>query len=45
VFPIYLVLGQLLIRLPGPARVAILSLSGFSLGIYAALYAARYDIF
>ena len=45
VFPIYLVLGQLLVRLPGPVRAALLSLSGLFLATYTALYAARYVVF
>src|SRR5487761_1083778 len=45
VFPIYLVLGQFLVRLPGPVRAALLSLSGLFLATYTALYAARYVVF
>lgn len=45
VFPIYLVLGHVLLRLPGPLRAALLALSGLFVAIYTALYAARYDIF
>ncbi|MGH7138931.1 MAG: hypothetical protein ACREHD_24565, partial [Pirellulales bacterium] len=45
VLPVYLVLGQLLVRVPGPLRAALLTLSGFFLATYTALYAARYPIF
>ncbi len=38
-FPVYLVLGRLLAALPPPYAAALLSLSGFLLGIYAALFA------
>ncbi|HUY93554.1 MAG TPA: hypothetical protein VMV10_32805 [Pirellulales bacterium] len=44
-FPIYLVLAQLLVRLPAPLRAALLALSGFYLASYTALYGARYTIF
>ncbi len=44
-FPIYLVLGQLLIRVPSPLRAALLALSGCWLLIFTALYAARHAIF
>jgi len=45
VFPIYLVLGHLVVRLPGALRAALFALCGFFLASYAALYAAGYDIF
>jgi hypothetical protein len=45
VFPVYLVLGELLLRLPRPLRAAFLGISGFFLTTYTALYAARYAIF
>lgn len=45
VFPIYLVFGQILVRLRSPLRAAILALSGCFLAIFSALYAARYAIF
>lgn len=45
VLPIYLVLGQLLARLPAPIAATLLALSGFFLGTYAALFAAWYRIF
>lgn len=44
-FPIYLVLGQILVRLPGALRTALLALAGFFLAASTALYAARYLIF
>lgn len=45
VFPLYVVVGRLLLRLPGPLRAAVLSLSGAMLCVYTALYAAGYEIF
>ncbi len=45
VVPIYLVLGQLLARLPPPVAAMLLSLSGFLMGVYAALFAAWYRFF
>lgn len=42
VFPVYLVLGQLLTRLSPGMAAAALSMSGFMLGVYAALFAGRY---
>lgn len=39
-FPLYLVLGRLLHALPAPVATALLSVSGFLLGIYAALFAS-----
>jgi len=41
VFPIYLVLGQLLCRCPPPLAAAFLVLSSTFLTIYSALFAAR----
>jgi hypothetical protein len=41
-FPIYLVLGQLFVRLPRPCTVAIYLLFGAYLAIYSALLAAGY---
>ncbi len=38
-FPVYLVLGRLLTALPPPYTAAVLALSGFLLGTYAALFA------
>jgi len=45
VFPVFLVIGQLLVRLPGPLRAALLAVFGFFLAAYTALYVARYGIF
>lgn len=44
VFPIYLVLGNLLCRIPAPSAACLLSLSGFMLCTYAALFAAWFVI-
>lgn len=41
-FPVYIVLGQILVRLPAGFVAALLALSGFFLGAYAALFAAGY---
>jgi hypothetical protein len=43
--PLYLVLGRLLAALPVPAAAAVLSVSGFLMGAYAALFAAWYRFF
>jgi len=45
VVPIYPVVGQVLLRFPGPLRAALLALSGFFLAAYMALYSAAYVIF
>lgn len=45
VFPVYLVLGHLLARLPAPVAAALLAVSSFLLGAYAALFAAWYRFF
>ena len=45
VFPIYFVLAQFLVRLPGPLGAALVTLSGALLAIYTALYTAHYVIF
>ncbi|MGH8160772.1 MAG: hypothetical protein ACRESR_01210 [Gammaproteobacteria bacterium] len=45
VFPMYLVLGRLLVAVPAPLRAALLALSGVFLWICTALYAARYAIY
>jgi hypothetical protein len=45
VFPVYLVVGELLARLPAPIRTAVVVLSGVFLVGYTALYAAGYLIF
>jgi hypothetical protein len=44
-FPLYLVLGQLLSRLPPPVASALLALSSVLLAINAALFAAWYRLF
>jgi hypothetical protein len=44
VVPVYLVCGHLLARLRPPAAAVVLSVGGFFLGAYAALFAARYLI-
>jgi hypothetical protein len=44
-FPLYLVAGRLLCRLPAYLAAACLSLGGFFLGAYAALFVAWYPIF
>jgi hypothetical protein len=44
-FPLYLVAGQLLCRLPTHLAAACLSLGGFLLGAYAALFLAWYPVF
>jgi hypothetical protein len=45
VFPVHLVLGQLLVRLPSGLRAALLALAAFLLSSYTGLYAAKYLIF
>mgnify|MGYP001136616349 CR=1 FL=1 len=42
VFPIYIVLGRLLVRVPPPMGALCLAGSGFLLGVYSALFAARF---
>jgi hypothetical protein len=42
VFPVYLVLGQILARLPPPVAAASLTLSGTMMAVNAALFASRY---
>jgi hypothetical protein len=42
VFPAYIVIGELLARLPRIVAVSLLALSGLMMGIYAALFAAGY---
>ena len=44
-FPLYLVLGQSLYRLPRGLAAGLLSVSGFFLAIYAALFACGYFLF
>ncbi len=45
VFPVYLVLGNLLARLPWPITGSLLGLSGFYLGIFSALFASWHWVF
>lgn len=45
IVPIYLVLGQLLCRLPPPLAAACLAVGSFLLGAYAALFIALYPFF
>jgi hypothetical protein len=45
VFPAYLVLGQLLARLPAPAAALVLVFSGLFLAAYSALFAAWHRLF
>ncbi len=45
VFPQYLVLGQIMSRMPAPIAAMILAISGFFLGCYAAFFAAGYRFF
>lgn len=42
IFPVYLVLGQLLARMPPPLAAAIVSCSGFLLAAYSALFVQWY---
>jgi hypothetical protein len=42
VFPVYLVLGQLLHRMPGPLAAALLAISGLFLAIYSAMFVSWY---
>jgi hypothetical protein len=42
VFPVYIVLGHLLARMPTAVAVSLLAFSGLMMGIYAALFAAGY---
>ena len=44
-FPIYLVIGNLLWRMPAPLAAGLLSISSLLLGIYTALFAASYPFF
>jgi hypothetical protein len=45
VFPVYLVLGHLLARLPRSVAVAMLSIAAFYLGAFSALFANGYLVF
>lgn len=42
VFPAYIVMGNLLARMPPVIANSLLALSGFMMGVYAALFAAGY---
>jgi hypothetical protein len=44
-FPLYIVMGQLLARLPLAVAGALLAVSSFFMGAYAALFAAGYPLF
>lgn len=44
IFPLYLVMGNILVRLPPTLVAALLALGGFYLALYAALFAAHYLI-
>jgi hypothetical protein len=45
VFPVYLVLGNILARLPGPLPGGILGMSAFYLGVFSALFATWHLVF
>jgi len=45
VFPVYLVLGHILARLPGPVPGALLGVSAFFLGAFSALFATWHHVF
>lgn len=45
VFPVYLVLGQLLQRMPAPLAAALLAISGLFLAVYSAMFASWYWFF
>jgi hypothetical protein len=45
VFPVYIVMGRLLAKLPWPVSAGILALCAFFLGAYSALFAAWYRFF
>jgi hypothetical protein len=42
VFPAYLVVGQILTRLPGPLASALLALSAVTLAVYSAMFVSWY---
>ncbi len=44
IFPLYLVLGNVFVRMPSPLVAAVLALCGFYLALYAALFAVQYVI-
>lgn len=45
IFPLHLVLGRFLVRLPGPLAALVLSVSACFLALYAALFAAWYQFY
>jgi hypothetical protein len=45
VFPVYIVMGELLARMPKMIAISLLALSGVMMGLYAALFAAGYAFF
>ena len=45
IFPLHLVMGQILVRLRGPLAALLLSVSACFLALYAALFAAWYPIY
>lgn len=45
IFPIYLVLGEILARLPLVVSIALLGISAFLLGAFSALFAGGYPVF
>ncbi len=45
IFPIYLVLGEILARLPPVVSSALLGISAFLLGAFSALFAGGYPVF
>jgi hypothetical protein len=45
VFPVYIVMGHLLARLPPPVPISLLALSAFLLGAYTALFAAGHGFY
>jgi hypothetical protein len=45
VFPVYLVLGNILARLPATVAMSLLGISAFYLGAFSALFAAWFNIF
>ena len=44
VFPVYIVVAQLLVRLPAWLATALLAVSGFFLGAFSALFSAWYPV-
>jgi hypothetical protein len=45
VFPVYIVMGRLLAKMPPTVAAALLAICGFFLGAYAALFAAWYPFY